>query len=310
MREVFIGDLIREKRKELKLSQADLSFGICDISTLSRIENKHQTPTRNVLNALLERLGVSSERFYAAVTAEEMRINELYIEITNDNVEYGKSTGENKEKVKRNLLRKHDELRQIMDEDDNISKQMLARSQVIISDWSIEEKIEKLTWAIRLTQPSFKLQDIKTGLFYFDEIKLINLMAVTYSEGGKSEKAIEIWQNLLRNSDNRFDGISGAKAEKDLILYGLAREMLIVKDYKSALQYAEEGQKLAVRFGIFLHLPGYIIIRAECEYQLGDYDKSKRTFEQAYSLCEIIGDNSNKELIKDGYMEYFNQLLS
>lgn len=310
MREVFIGELIREKRKELKLSQADLCFGICDISTLSRIENKHQTPTRNVLNALLERLGVSSERFYAAVTAEEMRINELYIEITNDNVEYGKATGENKEKVKRNLLRKHEELRLIMDEDDNISKQMLARSEVIISDWSIEEKIEKLTWAIRLTQPSFKLQDIKNGLFYFDEIKLINLMAVTYSEGGNSEKAIEIWQNLLRNCDNRFDGISGARAEKDLILYGLAREKLIVKDYKSALQYAEEGQQLAIRFGIFLHLPGYIMIQAECEYQLGNSAKSKKIFEQAYSLCEIIGDNSNKQLIKDGYREYFNQSLS
>nr|MCR5753768.1 helix-turn-helix domain-containing protein [Acetatifactor sp.] len=129
MREIFIGELIRKKRKELKLSQADLSFGICDISTLSRIENKHQTPTRNVLNALLERLGVSDERFYAAVTAEEMRINQLYTEITNDNVEYRKAIGEEKEKIKQNLLRKHDELRQIIDEDDNISKQMLVRSQ-------------------------------------------------------------------------------------------------------------------------------------------------------------------------------------
>lgn len=49
MREVFIGELIRERRKELHLTQAELSDGICEVSTLSRIENKRQTP-KNICN--------------------------------------------------------------------------------------------------------------------------------------------------------------------------------------------------------------------------------------------------------------------
>ena len=44
MKEVFLGDYIRQKRIERGLSQQELCEGICDHGTLSRLENGRQTP--------------------------------------------------------------------------------------------------------------------------------------------------------------------------------------------------------------------------------------------------------------------------
>ena len=50
MKERFLGEIIKQRRQELGITQAELCEGICEPPTLSRIENKKQTPTRNVLN--------------------------------------------------------------------------------------------------------------------------------------------------------------------------------------------------------------------------------------------------------------------
>lgn len=56
MSEICMGDMIRNLRKEKQMSQSKLAEGICTISTLSRIENGNQAPTRSTLHRLMERL--------------------------------------------------------------------------------------------------------------------------------------------------------------------------------------------------------------------------------------------------------------
>lgn len=58
MIEVTIGELIKKKRKSLGLTQAKTCEGICEPETFSRIENNKQTPSRSMLNALLQRLEI------------------------------------------------------------------------------------------------------------------------------------------------------------------------------------------------------------------------------------------------------------
>ena len=43
---IYIGTLIKQRRKELKLTQEQVCSGICDPVTLSRIENGKQTPSK------------------------------------------------------------------------------------------------------------------------------------------------------------------------------------------------------------------------------------------------------------------------
>ena len=107
MKEVYIGSIIRKRRQELGLTQEQLCRGICETVTLSRIENGKQTPSRSKLNALLQRLGMPGERYYALLSEQEMKISNLQTEIVSCNVLGQREQG----------LKKLDELEQMMEAD-------------------------------------------------------------------------------------------------------------------------------------------------------------------------------------------------
>lgn len=68
MEQLFIGELIRQRRLELGLKQCELCEGICEPVTMSRLESGKQTPGSNKLRMLMQRLGLPEERYYALVS--------------------------------------------------------------------------------------------------------------------------------------------------------------------------------------------------------------------------------------------------
>lgn len=58
-----LNQVIRDRRELLGLSQEELAAGICDISTLSRIETRKSTPQKRVRRLLLQKLHMSGERY-------------------------------------------------------------------------------------------------------------------------------------------------------------------------------------------------------------------------------------------------------
>ena len=57
MSEYCMGEMIKRTRKMQNMSQEELAFGICSVSTLSRIENGLETPARATFEKMIERLG-------------------------------------------------------------------------------------------------------------------------------------------------------------------------------------------------------------------------------------------------------------
>ena len=55
MKNVFLGEYIKQRRLDLGLTQEQLCDGICESVTLSRLENGKQTPSRK---KMLEKLNV------------------------------------------------------------------------------------------------------------------------------------------------------------------------------------------------------------------------------------------------------------
>lgn len=53
------GEVIKRLRKSKGLTQEELAFGICSVSTLSKIENGRQTPHYSTFKALLRRVDIS-----------------------------------------------------------------------------------------------------------------------------------------------------------------------------------------------------------------------------------------------------------
>lgn len=74
MKEVFLGEVIRQRRLELGLTQEELCQGICEPMTIFRFENGKQTPSRNRIKALLQRLGLPDDRFYGLRSDREPQL--------------------------------------------------------------------------------------------------------------------------------------------------------------------------------------------------------------------------------------------
>ena len=60
MNAYFIGEILKEYRTRFEISQEDLSFGFCAVSTLSRIENGTQIPGRKLAEALFSKMGMKT----------------------------------------------------------------------------------------------------------------------------------------------------------------------------------------------------------------------------------------------------------
>lgn len=309
MKEIFIGEEIKRCRENLGISQIDLSAGICDVTTLSRLENGQQTPSRKVVKNLLSRLGEPDDRFYAYITGKEAQIETDTKDITSLIIEYENSVGEDKNKKKEEILNKIDDFEKLISKDDSISRQFIERTKVIVGnkegDYSAEEKIALLEHAIRLTYPKFDMTKIEKGYFSYDEVIIISQLANEYCENNQINIATEILRQLLTNIENRFKKISSGWNRKSLVQYNLARCLLIEDNVKEASEYAESGKNVCIEHNTYNLLPGFYIILAECCYRQGDMLKSKELFIEAYYLCKAIKQESNLEIARKYLKEYF-----
>lgn len=302
MQQIFIGEAIKKRRLELGLTQEQLCEGICEPITVSRLENGKQTPSRNRINALLERLDMPSDRYYALLSKHELDVDALQKEIISYNVRFEKAPADEKSQIRKLALDAHKKLEAIIDADDTLSRQFILRSRVFIGtengEYSFEEKISMLTEAIRMTSPRFDIDDIGRGLYTTDEIKIINLLALAYSKAGKSIDAISIWDQLYKYIRKHFHNIPLTRAHLNMIAYNYARELNIVGQFQKAIEIAEEGRQICLDYGHYLSLPGLIAFQAECHYLLGNDEKSRDLYYQAYYLMRAIRDDDNAQKLK------------
>ena len=78
---LLYGETVREARKRCGLTQEELAYGICSVSTLSKIENGKRQPHILTFEALMQRMGVSGEGFFLCLSEQEMASCRLLQEI-------------------------------------------------------------------------------------------------------------------------------------------------------------------------------------------------------------------------------------
>lgn len=153
MNMVFIGEYIQKRRKAMGLTQEAVCRGICDCTTLSRIENGRVTPRKTVISALLQRLGLPEENYYAFLSKNELEIEALKKEIMGYNI------AEKLDKCAAALQK----LRALTEPDDLLTQQFTLRSQALLSrlkGGTPQEELALLHQAMRLTNPGFALDQI------------------------------------------------------------------------------------------------------------------------------------------------------
>lgn len=304
MQNFFLGDYIKQKRLDLGLTQEQLCDGICEPMTLSRLENGKQTPSRNRINALLQRMGLPDDRFFALLSKNELEMEALKKEIVACNVTERVAEG----------FEKLAQFEALAAPDDQIAQQFILSSKVLLGRldgrYMPREQIDMLMQAIRLTVPRFDLENIESFLYTKDEITIINQIGLAYSDDGQNKKAAEIYYQLLRYVRKHFKETITLIGALPLVLYNYARVLDLCGRYEEGAELAQECRKACIQYGHYQELPRCLEIEAECRHFMGDEEISKELYYQSYYLCKVVEYQVGLEIVKKEAKEYLNLTLS
>ena len=298
MENFLLGEYIKQRRLDLGLTQGEVCAGICDTITLSRLENGRQTPSRSRIKAILQRLGLPDSRYIALMSKNELELEALKQEIESCNA--FRRVDEGFEKLAR--------LEQLAEPDDQLTRQFILRSRVVLGHagrrYTHRQALALLEQAIRLTSPRFDPDEVERGLYTVDEIRIISLIAITYSEMDQNRKAADLYYQLLRYIRRHLGEVSTSGEVLPGVLYNYARVLDLCGHYQEGLDYAREGKAACLRYGQYQFLPGCTAIYAECCHFLHRDAESLRCYRQAYYLYQAFGDERNREIVEQEAWRY------
>ena len=292
-----IGEYIKRKREEKEIKQDELCYGICDRSTLSRIERGKQEPSYYILKALLQRLGISEDRCQILMGPQEFEISELQREIVADNVREDFSSALKK-------IRRLEELSQSAE--NPLLQQFILRVRAAAGyeengerlDYDNPTQRKMLIQALELTCPGITMENVGSFLLSEDEAKIINQIAITYSEEGNRRQAIEIYRQLIRYVQSHFAGCEVGQVMLPLTAYNYSRLLGQERRYEEAIEIAELGRQCCVKYNKCRFLGGLLFNIAYCLHDLGKDVESMELMIQSYYVNKAMDRTRSCEVVR------------
>lgn len=308
MNRFMIGEYIRTQREAKGINQDDLCRGICNRSTLSRIERGRQEPSYYTLKVLLQRLGIPEERFQILMGPQEFEIEELQQEIVADNVKHDFSSA----------LKKIERLETLFQaEQQPVLQQFVLRVRALAGyekdgqhfDYDYSTQREMLTHALELTCAGINLKNMGRFLLGEDEAKIINQIAITYSEEGNRRQAIEIYRQLIRYVQRNFAGCEVGRVMLPLTAYNYSRLLGLECCYEEAIEVAELGRQCCVKYNRCRMLGGLLLNIAYCLHEMGEDERSRELLTQSYYVYKAMEKVRNCRDVQNYAKETFGMEL-
>lgn len=310
MQQISLGEAMKQRRLELGLSQEIVCDGICETATLSRLENGRQTMSYNRVKALMQRLNMPDDRFYALLSQQETELDNARRELLSHYVRFARAGEKQKRQTWRLAMEQLQRLESLAEKEDTITQQLVLSYKALLGredgPYSLEKRLEMQLTALRLTVPKFDLEQLSRRRYSLDETQLMNQVAGTYSINGDHSKAIRLYQQLFDYANKCSDRLSTYANYLTLIAHNYSRELAIRKYYYKAVEVAEQGKCTSVNYGFYQYLPGFLAIMGECYYQLGEEEKSKKLCVQAHYLYEVLGDERSLNIIDPDIQQRFS----
>lgn len=294
-----VGDFLRETRLRKGYTQEEVSYGICTTASLSRIENGAQKPGRLILKKLFERLGTENNLFNSFVSKEEM---ELYLEIQTliRNVTDGD-------------LQRIEEQIDIVDKltknTSELERQSLfwAKGELATQKYGNDcEAMDCFMKAVQITLPDFDGKNpLRNHLLTFDEITIINSIAVRHGENGDLLTAIQLDMWLKEYMENKIIDGRMKTAKYPMILYNLSYWLGEENCHNEALKMAEQGVDFCVKYGNLPAFPILMFNQGAALAELERYDEAKKCFLQSITIFEAMKKPSQVQTAIDGCREHY-----
>ncbi len=228
-----VGRIISERRKRCGLTLNDLSAGICNKSTLMRIEAGGVNTSTDTLSCILERLGIHIGTLDDANSFDDILVRQVI-------------RNANQADVNGNRAEALELLDTIAGSYDSFSLQNKQRFDVINTMLLFEDGgtsadmlLINLEKSMRLTQPDYSLENLPPIMTDM-EAQILRHIASAYALMEDYEKAIDLYSYLKNYIGNDTDKVASAKKLVN-ICYNLSKCLGLTGRYSESIDIATEG---------------------------------------------------------------------
>lgn len=250
-----IGQLIKEFRERNNISQEELSFDLCAVSTLSRIENEEQSPNRKLVEAFFSKMGffIPNGTNITAIEFERYRIeNSIKEKIDNGDFEI------------LDLLNKYSTISEM----NEFEQQFFDFYKILYDEHfdktlNLQNIIQKKQSALKLTVKSFDIfnPQASKNLFTTFELEILESIAMDFRK---------ITENTIARNLQIFLQSYFEKCKKNEnfthicyieCLFELSTLELFFSNFEKSLQFAEEGILTCISSDKLHHFKDFLFLK-------------------------------------------------
>ena len=165
-------------------------------------------------------------------------------------------------------------------------------------DYDNPTQRKMLIQALELTCPGITMENMCSFLLSENEAKIINQIAITYSEEGNRRQAIEIYRQLIRYVQSHFAGCEIGQVMLPLTAYNYSRLLGQERRYEESIEIAELGRECCIRYNKCQVLGGLLLNIAYCLHELGEDEKSRELLIDSYHISKAMEQTRSCEVVR------------
>ena len=305
MKEVMVGNTLRQCRLGNGYTQEELGEGICSPSTISRIENGSQRPSRSVFTMLVEKMGEERVLYDDYVGDYDYEIYDL-ISRSCTCLERGDVAGAD------NYLNKLKYL--IGDEEELTDKGKCIYKFAELTSASIDyaknkdsrENVELYQYGYYLYEEIDQLLEscINLGMVHrLDkmEIRMYNLMGYAKFLQQDYKNAIDIWVKLIDSYRSKDDEGADYPKEMASLYCNISAALSALSMYDEAEMFSERGLRLCFDGGSLRLVNRLLHNRMYCRVKKGDKNKAYIDLAFSKAICTCC----HKDVLKKEKLKSF-----
>lgn len=273
-----IGTVVRSARMRHGMTQEDLAFGICAVSTLSKIERGICSPKIGTFEALMERMGELPGRCILFVGTQELQRQRIQEEIA-----LAIRLGD-----RMHLVQQLELYRELSGDNNRQEQQWLSLGEAVLHWWSAGEAADIEVLLLRVLRMSgVNLTDgawQTAGSYTACEILIRQLLIACRGALREFDGDILQLRRLLEYLTAADLNLRWQKQAYISVCYQLADLSFLMGEYPGSVRYCRDALILCVQTGEFRYAPMLLSLLASGMTKRGD---TKRAGEAKAFACVI-----------------------
>ena len=273
-----IGIVLKEYRTRLNISQEELCFDLCAVSTLSRIESGTQVPGRKLLEALFSRMGMNRS---VPITKVDFQRENLEYRI-NDMIATGKF-----------------EIFDLLEEYKNCGESLTAlEEQFYLFYKTIAEDhlnhdsnnaLRNYVAALKLTVRDYDLDKLPKERFLTKlELMILHSIACIKYFLKQKDKAIELMEFLRAYFEKGIISEEEKAKNYPVILHNLENWYGMADEDEKVIELCNIGIDICIHYGKLTPFPYQIFNKGCSLVKLGKTEEGKKYLMQAFTIFETL----------------------